>query len=210
LPERRPLVLDQNGFHGHIPAMLIRTEQTPNPVTRKFLPEQTVMDTGTRDFPDAEAAEASPLASALFDSGLVEGVFYGRDFISVSAAPGVSWSDLEPLVIETLLDHFVSGAPLFVPGTAAGVLVATEAAFEENPADADIIDQIKELIETRVRPAVAQDGGDIVYKGYRDGHLYLSMHGACSGCPSSTVTLKRGIESLIRHYVPEVETVEAV
>jgi Fe-S cluster biogenesis protein NfuA len=190
--------------------MLIRTEQTPNPVTRKFLPEQTVMDTGTRDFPDAEAAEASPLASALFDSGLVEGVFYGRDFISVSAAPGVSWSDLEPLVIETLLDHFVSGAPLFVPGTAAGILVTTEAAFEENPADADIIDQIKELIETRVRPAVAQDGGDIVYKGYRDGHLYLSMHGACSGCPSSTVTLKRGIESLIRHYVPEVETVEAV
>ena len=190
--------------------MLIRTEQTPNPATRKFLPGQTVMDAGTRDLPDAEAAEASPLARALFDSGLVEGVFYGRDFVSVTAGPGVSWSDLEPMVVETLLDHFVSGAPLFVAGSAAGIHVAADADFEEDPADADIIDQIKELIETRVRPAVAQDGGDIAYKGYKDGRLYLSMHGACSGCPSSTVTLKRGIESLIRHYVPEVETVEAV
>ena len=190
--------------------MLIRTEQTPNPATRKFLPGETVMDAGTRDFADAGGAEASPLAAALFSSGMVEGVFYGRDFISVTAAPAVSWSDLEPVVLETLLDHFVSGAPLFAPGTAAGIHVADEADFEEDPDDADIIDQIKELIETRVRPAVAQDGGDIVYKGYRDGHLYLSMHGACSGCPSSTVTLKRGIESLIRHYVPEVESVEAV
>jgi Fe-S cluster biogenesis protein NfuA len=169
------------------------------------------MDSGTRDFPDVESAQSSPLAAALFASGLVEGVFYGRDFISVTAAPAVSWSDLEPLVLECLLDHFVSGAPLFAPGSAAAIHVADEpAAIEEDPADADIIDQIKELIETRVRPAVAQDGGDIVYKGYRDGRLYLSMHGACSGCPSSTVTLKRGIESLIRHYVPEVETVEAV
>ena len=194
----------------HIEGMQIRTEQTPNPATRKFLPGQAVMDAGTRDFPDAASAEASPLAAALFASGLVEGVFYGRDFISVTAAPAVSWSDLEPVVVESLLDHFVSGAPLFVPGTAAGIHVAAEADFEEDPADAEIIDQIKELIETRVRPAVAQDGGDIAYKGYRDGHLYLTMHGACSGCPSSTVTLKRGIESLIRHYVPEVETVEAV
>jgi Fe-S cluster biogenesis protein NfuA len=190
--------------------MLIRTEQTPNPATRKFLPEQTVMEAGTRDFADPENAEASPLAKALFDSGMVEGVFYGRDFISVTAAPAVSWTDLEPLVLETLLDHFVSAAPLFTPGTAAGIHIAADSDFEEDPADADIIDQIKELIETRVRPAVAQDGGDIVYKGYRDGHLYLTMHGACSGCPSSTVTLKRGIESLIRHYVPEVESVEAV
>jgi Fe-S cluster biogenesis protein NfuA len=189
--------------------MLIRTEQTPNPATRKFLPGQTVMD-GTRDFPDAESAKASPLARALFDSGMVEGVFYGRDFVSVTAAPAVSWTDLEPLVVETLLDHFVSGAPLFAAGTAAGIHVADDTDFDEDPADAEIIDQIKELIETRVRPAVAQDGGDIAYKGYRDGRLYLSMHGACSGCPSSTVTLKRGIESLIRHYVPEVETVEAV
>ena len=190
--------------------MLIRTEQTPNPATRKFLPGQAVMDAGTRDFADAQSAEASPLASALFSSGMVEGVFYGRDFVSVTAAPGVSWTDLEPLVLETLLDHFVSEAPLFAPGTAAGIHVAEDSDFEEKPEDAEIIDQIKELIETRVRPAVAQDGGDIVYKGYRDGRLLLSMHGACSGCPSSTVTLKRGIESLIRHYVPEVETVEAV
>jgi Fe-S cluster biogenesis protein NfuA len=190
--------------------MLIRTEHTPNPATRKFLPDQVVMEAGTRDFADATAAEASPLARALFDSGMVEGVFYGRDFVSVTAAPGVSWTDLESLVVETLLDHFVSGAPLFAAGTAAGIHIAEDSDFDEDPADADIIDQIKELIETRVRPAVAQDGGDIAYKGYRDGRLYLSMHGACSGCPSSTVTLKRGIESLIRHYVPEVESVEAI
>lgn len=190
--------------------MLIRTEQTPNPATRKFLPGQSVMEPGTRDFADAGSAEASPLAKSLFDSGMVEGVFYGRDFISVTAAPGISWTDLEPLVLETLLDHFISGAPLFVAGSAAGIHVTADTDFEEDPADADIIGQIKELIETRVRPAVAQDGGDIVYKGYRDGRLYLSMHGACSGCPSSTVTLKRGIEGLIRHYVPEVETIEAI
>jgi Fe-S cluster biogenesis protein NfuA len=139
---------------------------------------------------------------------MVEGVFFGRDFISVTAAPGVSWTDLEPLVVETLLDHFVTGAPLFKAASAAAIQVESD--FEENPDDADIIDQIKELIDTRVRPAVAQDGGDIIYKGYRDGHLYLSMHGACQGCPSSSITLKRGIESLIRHYVPEVESVEAI
>jgi Fe-S cluster biogenesis protein NfuA len=188
--------------------MLIRTEQTPNPSTRKFLPGQTVMESGTRDFPDAESAEASPLAYALFDTQMVEGVFFGRDFVSVTVAPGVSWGDLEPIVIETLLDHFVTGAPLFKAGTAAAIQVDGD--FEEDPEDADIIGQIKELIETRVRPAVANDGGDIIYKGYREGHLYLSMHGACSGCPSSTVTLKRGIESLIKHYVPEVESVEAI
>ena len=189
--------------------MLIRTEQTPNPATRKFLPDQIVMDAGTRDFADAESAEASPLARALFDSGLVEGVFYGRDFVSVTAAPGISWTDLEPLVLETLLDHFVSGAPLFAAGSAAGIYVSSEADFEEDPADADIIDQIKELIETRVRPAVAGDGGDIHYRGYRDGVVYLTMHGACSGCPSSTATLKHGIEGLLKHYVPEVHEVRA-
>ena len=188
--------------------MLIRTEHTPNSSTLKFLPGQPVMESGTRDFADAESAEASPLAESLFASEMVEGVFYGSDFISVTAAPGVSWTDLEPIVVETLLDHFVTGAPLFKAGSAGAIQV--DADFEEDPADADIIDQIKELIDTRVRPAVAQDGGDIIYKGYRDGHLYLSMHGACSGCPSSAVTLKRGIESLIRHYVPEVESVEAV
>jgi Fe-S cluster biogenesis protein NfuA len=190
--------------------MLIRTEQTPNPATRKFLPGEPVMDAGSRDFPDADSAQASPLASALFDTGLVEGVFFGRDFISVTAAPGVSWNDLEPDVVGILLDHFVSGAPLFTPGTAAGIQIDGAADFEDDPADAEIIDQIKELIETRVRPAVAQDGGDIVYRGYKDGRLYLAMQGACHGCPSSAVTLKRGIEGLIRHYVPEVETVEAV
>ena len=189
--------------------MLIRTEQTPNPATRKFLPGREVMAAGTRDFADVESAKASPLAGALFDSGMVEGVFYGRDFISVTVAPGFSWGDVEPIVLETLLDHFVTEAPLFAPGTAAGIEVAASD-FEEDPEDSDIIEQIKELIDTRVRPAVAQDGGDIIYKGYKDGRLYLSMHGACSGCPSSTVTLKRGIESLIRHYVPEVESVEAV
>jgi Fe-S cluster biogenesis protein NfuA len=141
---------------------------------------------------------------------MVEGVFYGRDFISVTASPGVSWGDLEPLVVETLLDHFVTDAPLFAAGSAAAIQVSDDGDFDDDPKDADIIEQIKDLIETRVRPAVAQDGGDIVYKGYRDGHLYLSMHGACSGCPSSTVTLKRGIESLIRHYVPEVVAVEAI
>ena len=188
--------------------MLIRTEQTPNPATRKFLPGQAVMDSGTRDFPDTQSAEASPLAQALFETGMVEGVFYGRDFISVTAAPGVSWTDLEPIIIEALLDHFVTGAPLFKTGSAAAIHVADD--FDDNPEDAEIIEQIKDLIETRVRPAVAQDGGDIVYKGYKDGTLYLGMQGACSGCPSSAITLKRGIESLIRHYVPEVETVEAI
>jgi Fe-S cluster biogenesis protein NfuA len=204
------LVLDCNGSQRHIAVMLIRTEQTPNPTTRKFLPGQTVMEAGTRDFPDEESAQASPLASALFESGMIEGVFFGNDFISVTAAPGVSWTDLEPLVLETLLDHFVTGAPLFAPGTAAGIHIAADAGFEDDPADAEIIDQIKDLIETRVRPAVAQDGGDIVYRGYKDGRLYLAMQGACSGCPSSAITLKRGIESLVRHYVPEVLSVEAI
>ena len=190
--------------------MLIHTEQTPNPATRKFLPGQTVMEAGSRDFPNAEAAEASPLASALFATGMVEGVFFGRDFISVTAAPGAAWDEIEPEVVGILLDHFVSGAPLFLTGTAAGIHVAAAPDFEEDPADAEIIAQIQELIETRVRPAVAQDGGDIIYRGYKDGHLYLGLQGACHGCPSSAITLKNGIENLIRHYVPEVETVEAV
>ena len=190
--------------------MLIETERTPNPATRKFLPGRTVMETGSRDFPDAGAAEASPLAEALFATGLVEGVFFGRDFVSVSAAPGIDWDALEPEVLGILLDFFVGDAPLFAQGSAAGIEIAPPPSFEEDPADAEIIDQIKELLETRVRPAVAQDGGDIVYHGYREGTLYLAMQGACSGCPSSAVTLKRGIEGLIKHYVPEVETVEAI
>jgi Fe-S cluster biogenesis protein NfuA len=191
--------------------MLIEVENTPNPSTRKFLPGVPVMDSGSRDFPSAEAAEASPLAAALFATGEVEGVFFGRDFISVTAPPGVDWRGLEIDVLQILLDHFSAGAPLFRPGTAAGIAVAPDGlAPEDDPADAEIVDQIKELLDTRVRPAVAQDGGDIVYRGYKDGTLYLAMQGACSGCPSSAVTLKRGVESLIKHYVPEVETVEAV
>ena len=192
--------------------MLIEIEKTPNPSTRKFLPGRTVMESGGRDFPNADAAEASPLAEALFATGQVDGVYFGRDFVSVSAAPTVEWEQLEPEILSILLDHFLLDAPLFKPGTAAGIDVAPDAApsFEEDPADADIIDQIKELLETRVRPAVAQDGGDIVYRGYKDGRLYLGMQGACAGCPSSMVTLKRGVESLIKHYVPEVETIEAV
>ena len=191
--------------------MLIETEFTPNPAARKFLPGRTVMEAGSRDFPNAEAAEASPLAEALFATGLVDGVFFGADFISVSAAPGVHWEALEPEVLGILLDFFVGGAPLFRPGTAAGISIAGEGlGIEESPDDAEIIELIKELIDSRVRPAVAQDGGDIVYRGYKDGTLYLAMQGACSGCPSSAITLKRGIETLIRHYVPEVETVEAI
>ena len=190
--------------------MLIETEATPNPATRKFLPGVPVMEAGSRDFPSAEAAEASPLAEALFSTGEVEGVFFGRDFISVTAIPGIDWRGLEVDVLQILLDHFSSGAPLFRAGTAAGIHIDAAPAFEDDPADADIVEQIKELLDTRVRPAVAQDGGDIVYRGYRDGTLYLGMQGACSGCPSSAVTLKRGVESLIKHYVPEVETVEAV
>ena len=190
--------------------MLIETEATPNPATRKFLPGMPVMEAGSRDFPSAETAQASPLAEALFATGDVEGVFFGRDFISVTAIPGVDWRGLEIDVLQILLDHFSSGAPLFRPGSAAGIHIDDAPAFEDDPANADIVEQIKELLETRVRPAVAQDGGDIVYRGFKDGTLYLGMQGACSGCPSSTVTLKRGVESLIKHYVPEVETVEAI
>ena len=192
--------------------MLIEIEKTPNPSTRKFLPGRTVMQSGGRDFPNADAAEASPLAEALFATGMVDGVYFGRDFVSVSAAPTVEWEQLEPEILSVLLDHFMLDAPLFKQGSAAGIDVASDAPidFEEDPADADIIDQIKELLETRVRPAVAQDGGDIVYRGYKDGRLFLGMQGACAGCPSSMVTLKRGVESLIKHYVPEVETIEAV
>ncbi|MGI8704216.1 MAG: NifU family protein [Sphingomicrobium sp.] len=190
--------------------MLIRTEHTPNPTTRKFLAGEVVMESGTRDFADRESAGPSPLAQALFDTEMVEGVFFGSDFVSVTAAPGVSWTDLEPIVVEALLDHFVTGAPLFKAGTAAGIHIDDEADFEEDPKDAETIALIRELIDTRVRPAVAQDGGDIVYRGYKRGTLYLAMQGACSGCPSSEITLKRGIESLIKHYVPEVETIEAI
>jgi len=192
-------------------SMLIQTESTPNPSTLKFIPGQRVMEAGTRDFASYEEAEASPLAEAIFSTGDVEGVFFGRDFISVTAGPGADWRTLKPQVLSVLLDHFASNAPLFKAATAGGIAVdAGDEDFGEDPADADIVAQIRELIETRVRPAVAQDGGDIVYRGFRSGTVYLAMHGACSGCPSSTMTLKTGIEGLLKHYVPEVETVEAV
>lgn len=190
-------------------AMLIETEATPNPATVKFLPGRTVMDGGTRDFATPEEAEASPLADALFGLGDVTGVFFGRDFVSVTAAPGVAWSDLKPDVLGVLLDHFSANMPLFRPGSAAGISVPAED-FADDPADADIVAQIRELIDTRVRPAVANDGGDIVYRGFDRGKVYLQMQGACSGCPSSSATLKQGIEQLLRHYVPEVTEVRAV
>jgi len=188
--------------------MLIETETTPNPSTIKFLPGEAVMATGTRDFATPEEADASPLAAAIFSTGDVEGVFFGHDFISVTAAPGVHWHDLKPQVLGILLDHFSAHAPLF---TDSGLSTAAEDIdFGDDPADADIVDQIKDLIETRVRPAVANDGGDIVYRGFRGGTVFLALHGACQGCPSSTMTLKNGIEGLLKHYVPEVISVEAI
>ncbi|HET9510043.1 MAG TPA: NifU family protein [Sphingomonas sp.] len=191
--------------------MLIETEVTPNPATLKFLPGRPVMDTGTRDFATPEEAEASPLADALFGLGDVTGVFFGRDFVSVTAAPGVDWTGLKSDVLGVLLDHFSANMPLFRPGSAAGISVpGDDATFGEDPADADIVAQIRDLIDTRVRPAVANDGGDIVYRGFDKGKVYLQMQGACAGCPSSSATLKQGIEQLLRHYVPEVTEVRAV
>lgn len=190
--------------------MYIETETTPNPATLKFLPGRQVMASGTRDFADPESAEISPLASALFSLGDVTGVFFGSDFVSVTAAQGTDWAALKLQVVAVLLDHFVSEAPLFAGGDAAGFAVpAEDETIEDSPEDADVIAQIRELIETRVRPAVAGDGGDIVYRGFREGVVFLQMQGACSGCPSSTATLKQGIEGLLKHYVPEVTEVRA-
>ena len=191
--------------------MFIETETTPNPATLKFLPGQEVMTSGTREFTTEEDAAASPLADALFSLGDVTGVFFGREFISVTAGPGADWGALKPQVISILLDHFVSEAPLFAAGSGNGISVPAddENDIGSDPADADVVEQIKELIETRVRPAVANDGGDIIYKGFREGVVYLTMQGACSGCPSSSATLKQGIEGLLKHYVPEVTEVRA-
>ncbi|MEO8722510.1 MAG: NifU family protein [Sphingobium sp.] len=191
--------------------MLIETEQTPNPATLKFLPGRAVMSAGTRDFSTAEEAEASALAEALFTLGDVTGVFFGSDFVSVTIAPGSEWAQVKGDVIMTLLDHFVADMPLFRSGTASGISVPLDDEdLGDKPEDADIVAQIRELIETRVRPAVANDGGDIIYRGFDSGKVYLKMQGACSGCPSSTATLKNGIESLLKHYVPEVTEVLAV
>jgi Fe-S cluster biogenesis protein NfuA len=188
--------------------MLIETEPTPNPATLKFLPGRAVMTAGTRDFADPEEAAASPLAEALFSLGDVAGVFFGQDFVSVTAAEGADWRTLKPQVLGVLLDHFSSEAPLFHAASATGIEI-DDGEFESDPADADIVEQIKDLIETRVRPAVAKDGGDIIYRGFQRGTVYLTMQGACSGCPSSSATLKQGIETLLKHYVPEVTEVRA-
>lgn len=192
--------------------MFIETETTPNPAALKFLPGQTVMVAGSREFATPEAAEASPLAQAIFDTGEVVNVFFGADFVSVTAAPGADWSALKPQVIAILLDHFVSEAPLFAATGGNGIAVPPpeeDMVIEERPEDAEVIAAINELLETRVRPAVAGDGGDIAYRGFRDGVVYLTLQGSCSGCPSSTATLKHGIEGLLKHYVPEVTEVRA-
>lgn len=191
--------------------MFIETEATPNPQALKFLPGRVVMPAGTREFTSPESAVASPLAEVLFDLGDVTNVLFGHDFIAVTAAPGADWGTLKPQVLDLLLDHFAAQMPLFHGGSADGFSVPGEdpAVVDEDPADADVIAQIRDLIDTRVRPAVANDGGDITYRGFRDGVVYLQMQGACSGCPSSTATLKNGIENLLRHYVPEVTEVRA-
>jgi len=190
--------------------MLIETEATPNPATLKFLPGRTVMDAGTRDFATPEEAEASPLADAIFGLGDVTGVFFGRDFVSVTAAPGAEWRELKPDVLAILLDHFTAGMPLFRPAGAGFSVPPAEAELADDPADADIVAQIRDLIDTRIRPAVANDGGDIVYRGFDKGKVFLRMQGACAGCPSSTATLKNGIEQLLKYYVPEVTEVRAI
>ena len=192
-------------------AMLIETETTPNPATVKVPPGRTVMEVGTRDFATPEDADASPLAEALFSLGDVEGVFFGRDFISVTIGSGAAWRDAKPQILGVLLDHFAGDMPLFRTGSAAAIAIEEDDTdYGDAPEDADIVAQIRELIETRVRPAVANDGGDILYRGFSDGVVSLHMQGACSGCPSSTATLKRGIETLLKHYVPEVTEVRAI
>lgn len=185
--------------------MFIETEGTPNPATLKFLPRQAVMgDAGTIDFIDADAvAGRSPLAEALFALPGVSRVFLGNDFVSVTKADSEDWEELRPQILSTLMDHFVAGLPVVAEGVAV-----TEDAIA--PEDEEIVTQIKELLDTRVRPAVAGDGGDIVFRGYRNGIVRLTMQGACSGCPSSRATLKHGVENMLRHYVPEVVSVEQV
>ena len=185
--------------------MFIRTETTPNPATLKFLPGRAVLSEGTRDFRDPDTAAVSPLAARLFEVDGVTGVFLGSDFVSVTKS-GNDWQHLKPAVLGVIMEHFLSGEPVLLAGQGAG-----DCAGEDfDPDDAELVATIKELIETRVRPAVANDGGDIVFRGYRGGTVYLKMQGACSGCPSSTATLRHGIENLLKHFVPEVEAVQPV
>jgi len=187
--------------------MFIQTEATPNPATLKFLPGKVVMEEGTAEFRNVdEAASASPLASKLFSVPGVTGVFYGYDFITVSK-DGPDWQNLKPAILGAIMEHFMSGAPVMAHDEGEGLL-PDEEFFDD--ADSTVVATIKELLDTRVRPAVAQDGGDITFRGFKDGKVYLYMKGACAGCPSSTATLKHGIQNLLRHFVPEVREVEAV
>jgi Fe-S cluster biogenesis protein NfuA len=179
--------------------MFIQTEPTPNPATLKFLPGRAVLATGTLDLRDKEAAAQSPLAARLFDIAGISGVFYGSDFIAVTKSEG-EWQQLKPAILGAIMEHFMSGAPL-IQGDDAASEDADE--FFESK-DTETVATIKELIETRVRPAVANDGGDITFKGFKDGVVYLNMKGACSGCPSSTATLRHGIQNLLKHYLPDV------
>jgi Fe-S cluster biogenesis protein NfuA len=182
--------------------MFIQTEETPNPATLKFLPGRVVMASGTVDFSQADAAQSSPLAERLFTIEGVARVFLGGDFITVTKAEASEWAVLKPQVLGVVMEHFLADRPTYV-GEAAGGAAASEE-------DDEIVAQIKELLETRVRPAVAQDGGDIIFQSFEDGIVYLHMQGSCSGCPSSTATLKMGIENMLRHYVPEVVEVRPV
>ncbi len=184
--------------------MFIQTETTPNPATLKFLPGRTVLSQGTLDMPNRAAAANSPLAVRLFDIEGVSGVFFGSDFISVTKTGG-EWHQLKPAVLGAIMEHFMSGAPVVEANTSAH---ANDEFFETQ--DAETVEIIKDLIETRVRPAVANDGGDIIFRGFKDGIVYLHMRGACSGCPSATATLKHGIQNLLRHYVPDVVEVRPV
>jgi Fe-S cluster biogenesis protein NfuA len=185
--------------------MFIQTGSTPNPATLKFLPGMTVLEAGTADFPSEDAATASPLARRIFASGGVAGVFLGNDFVTVTKAGDVEWDHIKPAILGAIMEHFQSGQPV-IEGEGGG---SAGHADHDGP-DSDIVNQIKELLDTRVRPAVAQDGGDITFHGFDRGVVYLHMQGACAGCPSSTLTLKMGIENLLRHYIPEVLEVRPV
>ncbi|MCZ8106474.1 MAG: NifU family protein [Burkholderiales bacterium] len=188
--------------------MFIQTEATPNPATLKFLPGRTVMPEGTLDIRDIRAAERSPLARRLFAVDGVNGVFYGSDFVTVTKSEG-EWQHLKPAILGAIMEHFLSGETLFEGEGAAGSAGEPDEEFFDEK-DAGTVATIKELLESRVRPAVAGDGGDITFKGFRDGTVYLTMKGSCSGCPSSTATLKHGIQNLLRHFLPDVREVEAI
>lgn len=185
--------------------MFIQTEATPNPATLKFLPGRTVLSTGTLDLASKDAASQSPLGERLFEIPNVSGVFFGADFISITKTGG-DWQQIKPAVLGAIMEHFMSGIPLLADG--AEPAPADDEFFDN--ADAETVAIIKDLIETRVRPAVAGDGGDITFKGYKEGVVFLQMKGACSGCPSSTATLQHGIQNLLRHFVPEVNEVRPV